>query len=116
MMRLLPAIVLIALLSFVARQWLPWWSIAPVSVLVCFGFKLSAARGFLAGFVGVWLFWFAIAWLRDWRNEHMLSARMAELFQLPGSMVFLLLGSLVGALVGGLAGWSGALLRRAVQR
>lgn len=111
-MRLIFAIVLIALLSFVAEYFFSWWSLA----VICFGiavfFRLRSGFAFLAGFMGVFLLWFVVALVRDSANDHILSSRMAQLFGLPGSMWFLLVASLLGGIVGGLAGWSGAIAGR----
>lgn len=115
-MRLLVAVVLIAVISFAAEQLLPWWIIAVVSFAVCFVLRLSGGKGFLAGFLGILILWFAVAFVRDTANEQILSSRMAELFKLPGSLLFLLVGALVGGIVGGLAGWSGALLRKSLDK
>ena len=112
MMRLLISIIIIALLAFALTCVLPWWVLAPVAFTVAFGGGLSAGRGFLAGFLGVGLMWLTVAVVRDQANEHILSARMARLFHLPGYWLFLFAGALVGGLVGGLAGWSGAVVRR----
>jgi len=111
-MRLLFAIILIALLSFAAEYFLPWWSIAVVCFCVAVFFRLQNGKAFLAGFLGIFLLWFAVAFASDIQNDHLLSSRMAQLFFLPGSLLFILVGAFVGGIVGGLAGWSGAILRR----
>lgn len=110
-MRLLLAIVLIMVLAFAATWLFPWWAIA----VVCFGvpllFRFGAAKAFLSGFAGIFLLWLLTGFFKDQANAHILSSRMAAMFQLPGSYVFLLVAAFVGALVGGFAGWSGAAVR-----
>ncbi|HRO43431.1 MAG TPA: hypothetical protein PL009_11400 [Flavipsychrobacter sp.] len=110
-MRLLLAIILIALLSFVAEYFLPWWSLAVVCFSVAAFFRFNNGKAFLAGFLGIFLLWFVAAFIKDYANEHILSSRMAQLFHLPNSIIFLFIGALIGAIVGGLAGWSGAAVR-----
>ena len=51
-MRLLLAVLLTALLSFIAGLFLPWWSIAPIAFLVALLLGLGVGRSFLAGFLG----------------------------------------------------------------
>jgi hypothetical protein len=66
---------------------------------------------FLAGFLGVGLLWLIAATLHDAANNHILSARMAVLFHLPGYGYFIMVTVFIGGLVGGLGAWTGALMR-----
>jgi hypothetical protein len=111
-MRLLVTIISIALLSGIAEYLFPWWTIAFVAFLVTAAAGLPSGRAFLAGFCGVTLLWLFVSLIIDFRNAHILSGRMAELFQLPHSFLFILVSAIVGGLVGGLAGWSGAVVRK----
>ena len=111
-MRFLVSTLLIALLSFIAGRYLPWYSIA----LVAFGVGLlipqRLLRAFGAGFLGIFLLWFLLALWLDTRNEQILSRKIAELFQLGQSSILLvLISALLGGLVGGFAALSGASLR-----
>jgi hypothetical protein len=107
-MRLLLSILLIALVSFIVTSFLPWWMIAIVCFVVTFLFRFNASKSFLAGFAGIFLLWLVVASLKDVANDHILSSRMAQLFSLSKSFLFLLVGPVVGGIVGGMAGWSGA--------
>ena len=111
-MRLLISIVLIAFLSAISEYVFPWWTIALVAFLVTVFANLSSGKSFLAGFTGVLLLWLAVALVIDFRNDHILSQRMAELFGLAHSSLFIVVAALVGGLVGGLAGGSGAVVRK----
>lgn len=111
-MRLLISILLIALVSFIATSFLPWWMIAVVCFVVTFFFRLNSGKAFLAGFAGIFLLWLVVASLKDVANDHILSSRMAHLFSLSNSFLFLLVGAVVGGIVGGMAGWSGAAAAR----
>ena len=111
-MRLLRTIILITLISAVTEYFFPWWTVAIVAFIVATESGLRAGKAFLAGFAGVALLWLVVSVVKDLRNDHILSQRMAELFQLPHSLLFILVASLIGGLVGGLAGWSGAVVRK----
>ena len=113
-MRLLVTIIIIAMLSGISEYFFPWWTVAIVAFVATAVAGLSSGRAFLAGFLGVMLLWLTISLIIDFRNDHILSGRMAELFQLPHSAIFILLSAVVGGLVGGLAGWSGAVVRKNV--
>lgn len=111
-MRFFLAVIFIAVLSAIATWFLPWWMIAVVSFIVVLLVPQKKGRAFLAGFCGVGLFWLAGALVHDLPNQHILSARMAELFHLPHYSLFILVTALVGGLIGGLSAWAAGLLRR----
>ncbi|TCZ73857.1 hypothetical protein [Flaviaesturariibacter aridisoli] len=111
-MRFLVSVLLIALLSFIAGRYLPWYSLAFVAFGVGAFVPQRLLRAFLSGFLGIFLLWFLLALWLDTRNEQLLSQRVAELLHLGQSSVLLLLVTgLVGGIVGGLAALSGASLR-----
>ncbi len=116
-MRLLLATLLIALLSFIAGLFLPWWSIAPVAFAVALLLQPGLGRGFMAGFLGIFLLWALVAFWIDVKNESVLSHKVAQLFPLGGSSLLLILvTALVGALVGGFAALAGSSLRPVRQK
>lgn len=115
-MRLVSAIVLMMVLSFAASYFLPWWSIVFVCFFVAVMFKLSGGKGFIAGFIAVFLLWLIVALVKDHANDQILSARMAELFKLGNPYLFMTVAALTGGLVGGFAGWSGALVVKATDK
>jgi hypothetical protein len=110
-MRFLLATLLIALLSYIAGLFMPWWSIALVAFIVAIVIRPSIAMGFFSGFAGIFLLWAIVALWIDIKNEHILSHKIAQLFPLGGSSVLLILvTAFIGALVGGFAAMSGASL------
>lgn len=115
-MRFLLTILLIAAGAALAEYFLPWWSLAVVAFLVALLIVLRPGKAFLAGFLAIALLWAGWALFRDLPNHQILSARMARLFGLPHSALYLVVTALVGGLVGGLAAWSGALVRQAFAR
>ena len=111
MVRFLLSVILIAVLSALAEQWLPWWAIAVVSFMVAFVANQRPGKAFLMGFLGIAIFWLVDCIMHDIANEHILSTRMAALFHLPNYALFIVVTLFIGGLVGGLSAWAGALLR-----
>src|SRR5580658_8683649 len=111
-MRFLLAVMLIVFLSAIAEWFLPWWMIAVVSFIVSLLITMKPGKAFLAGFVGIGVFWLITSLLHDVPNEHILSARMAALFHLPNYGLFIVVTVFIGGLIGGLAALAGALLNR----
>ena len=112
-MKLIVSILLIALLSFAAGLYLPWWSIALAAFIVAVLIYQKAGAAFLSGFLGLFLLWGILSWIRDVKNEGILSHKIAAIFPLGGSSFLLILvTAIVGGLVAGLASLSGSYLRR----
>lgn len=111
-MRFVLATLLIAVTSFIAGLYLPWWSIAIGAFLIAFLVPQGIGRSFLSGFAGIFLLWGGLALWIDAANESILSQKIAQLFMLGGHSILLIqVTALVGALVGGFAAMSGASLR-----
>lgn len=113
-MKFLLSMVLIAALSLAVTWYFPWWTLAIVAFGIGCWIQQSGGRSFLSGFLGISLLWLLYGLAADIRNDHILSARMAALFGLPGSWLYLLVAAVVGGLVGGMASWSGRLFRKAL--
>ena len=106
---------IITILSFVLTLFLPWYT----PFIVCFlvGFILSNKKGnnFLAGLLGIAIFWFGYALFLDIKNNHVLSNKVAVLFsdnlhtQIT-SGVLLMVTTFLGALLGGLSAMAGAMI------
>ena len=110
-MKIILAILLIAVLSFIAGLYLPWWSLAIVCFLIALLLIRHIGYGFLAGFVGIFLLWSVLSFLIDSKNESILSHKIANLLPLGGSTVLLILvTAFVGGLVGGFAAMAGSSL------
>ncbi len=105
----------IIILSTILTLFLPWYT----PFIICFlvGLVLSNRPGnnFLAGLLGVGIFWFGYALFLDVKNEHVLSNKVAELFsdslktEITGG-VLLMLTTFLGALLGGLCTMAGAMI------
>lgn len=110
-MKVVAGILSIAILAAAAEYFLPWWVIAIVPLPVTLAINKGRGASFLTGFAGIALCWLVIMLYRDIPNEHILSARMAGLFKLPGYSAFIAVVTIVGGLIGGLSGLAGGLLR-----
>jgi hypothetical protein len=113
-MRLLLSILLIAVLSFLAGMFLPWWSIAIVAFLVALLIPQRISMSFVSGLLGVFILWTIVALWIDIKNNSVLSRKVSELFKLGGSSFLLIfVTALIGGLVGGFAAMAGSSLRLA---
>lgn len=114
-MKQITAIVLTAFLAFVAGVYssLPWWSFAITSLLVAVSVHQKPGKAFLSGFLGLFLLWAGMAFLKDSANNHILSTKVAQILPLGGSyFVLILVTGIVGGLVSGLAALTGSYLRK----
>ena len=111
-MKFLVATVLTALFAFISGLFLPWWGIAIISFLVAILVHQKAGKAFLAGFLGVFLLWAALAWWIDMKNNGLLSKKIASVLPLGGNAILLILVTgFIGGLVAGLGAMSGSYLR-----
>lgn len=78
---------------------LPWWTIVPVGILAGWWLKPKPGAGFLAGF----LLWGATAFLLNYGNGGILSARVGQLFQGLGGWALVLVTGLIGGLLASLS-------------
>jgi hypothetical protein len=110
-MKFLAAIILTCLLAFIGGLFLPWWSIAIVSLLVSIILIQNPGKAFLAGFLGVFLLWGGLAVWINMKNEGILASKIASVLPLGGSaIVLILVTSFIGGLVAGFAAMSGSYL------
>lgn len=111
-MKFIFAVFLVAILSFIVGLFLPWWSIAIVSLFVIVLIPMRSGKAFLSGFLGIFILWAFLAVYIDVKNEGILSKKIAALLPLSGSsIVLILITALVGAVVGGFGALSGSYLR-----
>lgn len=111
-MKFIISILLIALLSFAAGLYLPWWSLALVAFVVAALIHQRAGKAFLSGFLGLFLLWGILAFVIDQNNDHLLSTRISELLGLGGNwFVLILITGTISGLVAGLAAMAGSFVR-----
>ena len=112
-MKLPTTILLIAVLGFALGLYLPWWSIAIAAFIVAVLIQQRPLVSFLAGFMGIFVLWFALAMLIDVRNQHILSKKIATLLPLNGnSFLLILITAFVGAIIGANAALAASFLRK----
>lgn len=114
-MKFLSAVILTALLAFATGLYgvMPWWSFAITSLIVAMAVHQKAGKAFLSGFVGLFLLWSVLAFLKDSANEHLLATKVAQILPLGGSyMVLILVTGIIGGLVSGLAALTGSYIRQ----
>ena len=117
-MKFIVAVLLTALLSFVAGIYIAWWWVfAVIAFLVSLLIHQKAGKAFLAGFLSLFLLWAGLAYWIDMKNEGILSAKIAALLPLSGSSVLLIIVTgIIGGLVAGFAAMSGSFLRSSKQK
>jgi len=112
-MKFLIATILTALLSFIAGIYINlWWFFAIVALLVALLVHQKAGKAFFAGFLGLFILWFVLAFWSDNANDGVLSVKIASLLPLGGSKwALLIVTAFIGGLVAGFAALSGSYLR-----
>ena len=93
---------------FAVQYYLPWWTIAIVALTLGYLFQNKGWLSFLAGFVGVGLLWFIVAYRIDVDSQSLLTGKINRIFPVN---VFILM-VIVGGLVGGFAALTGSLMNR----
>jgi hypothetical protein len=112
-MKFMIAILLTALTGFVAGIWLPWWEIAIVAFGVSALIPQQRRDSFLSGSLGIFFLWGILAWWIDFKNNSILSQKIAQILPLGGSSYLLILvTAFVGAIVAGFAALTASFLRK----
>ena len=116
-MKFFVSLILMALLSFVACLYLPWWSIAVCCFIVSVAFRQSSGRSFSAGFLALLLLWGGLSIWISTQNDHLLARKMsAVIFKSSNEWLMILVTAFIGALIGGLSAWAGGFVWPRVNR
>ena len=111
-MKFFVALLLTAVLAFLAGIWLPWWSLALAACVAGCLIPQTALRSFLSAFIALFLLWAGLAFWIDYSNDSVLSVRVAGLLPGPDTGLFMvLLTGLVAGIVAGLAALTGHYIR-----
>ncbi|MEP6712764.1 MAG: hypothetical protein ABJA37_10125 [Ferruginibacter sp.] len=105
-MKFIISLILIALLSFAACLYLPWWMVAVVAFMVVALIPQSAGKAFLCGFSAVFILWFALSFWMSTNNNHILAHKISLLIIKADSPYMLMI---VTGLIGGLVAGFGAI-------
>jgi hypothetical protein len=116
-MKFLVAIILTALLAFVAGLYFPWWSLAIAAFIVALLIHQKAGKAFFSGFLGVFILWAVLAMWINSKNDGYLSGKVAALLPLGGNAwLLILVTAFIGALVAGFGAMTGSFLRSSNNR
>jgi hypothetical protein len=112
-MKFIISILLIALLSFAACLYLPWWIIAVTSAIVAFAIPQKTGLAFLAGFIALFLLWAGLSFYLSSTNDNILAHKISQLFiKVDNPTALFLLTGAIGGLVAGFGSLSGRLLKK----
>lgn len=104
--------ILIAITSWILSLFLPWWSLAFPCLIFGGWLGEKAGRSFLYGFIGIGGLWLLQSLIIDFRNDGILTERIAELFSLPNGLLIVLLTVFIGGLAGGVSTLTGFLAKQ----
>jgi len=110
-MKFLIQVALTTLLSYIAEQHLPWWTISLCAAVVAIELAPSKMTAFLGGFTAISLLWMIVATSIDVHTNAILSTKIAPLLGFQSSTLLILLTGFVGGMVGGMGALSGQQLR-----
>ncbi len=111
-MKFLVALLLTALLSFIAGLYLPWWGIVIAAFSVALIVYQKAGIAFLSGFLGLFLLWTGLSFWIDSKNESIFSAKIGAILGTGNNpFLLILITGIVGGLVAGFAAMTGSFLR-----
>jgi len=111
-MKFIVALLLTALCGYAAPLFLPWWSFAITSFLVAIIVHQNAGKAFAAGFAALFFLWGIQALIADSANQHLLSAKIADILKLGSSFILLLLTAFIGGIISAMAAITGSLTRK----
>lgn len=113
-MKIITATLLTFILSFIAGIYIEfWWSFVIISFLVGLFIHQKPFKAFLSGFLGLFLLWGVLSFWIDWKNNSILSTKIATLLPLSGSPILLIIvTAFVGGLLSGTSALNGSLLRK----
>ena len=112
-MKFIISIILIALLSFAACLYFPWWSIAIVAFVVAVLIPQGAGLSFLTGFLSLFLLWGILSFWISSSNEHILAHKVSMIIlNIDNPYLLMFVTALIGGVVAGFAAITGSFLRK----
>lgn len=107
MIRFIGQLILVIAFSYASQFILPWWGVMVGSALATLLIYNKALSSFFAGFLGLGLLWFYLAYSIDTANQSLLSGKVAALFGLESGFQMVLVTALLGAIIGGVSALTG---------
>src|SRR4051812_38383705 len=80
----------------------PWWWPSLAGYLVGALRLKSPAAAFASGFAGTAGSWLTMAFCIDWRNHHLLSGRVAQIFFMTSPSQIIAATAVIGGIFGGM--------------
>jgi hypothetical protein len=115
-MKFIITAILIALLSFAACLFLPWWSIAIVAFVVAAVIPQKPGKSFLAGFLALLFLWGGLSYWISSANQHLLAHKISILLLKIDNPYYLMTATaFIGALVAGMAALTASFLRSPIK-
>ena len=111
-MKFFISILLIALLSFAASLFMPWWIIAVAAFIIAFAIPQKPRLAFVSGFMALFILWIGVSLYISSANDDLLVHKMSMLFiKTDNPILLFLLTGFIGGLVAGFGSLSGRFLR-----
>jgi hypothetical protein len=112
-MKFLVSVLLIALLSFSAGLYFPWWTIAIASFVVTALIKQSHVMSLITGFLSIFLLWSVTAFIISYNNDDILAHKVSQIIiKMDNPLMLVLMTGLLGGLIAGLAALAGSFLTK----
>lgn len=112
-MKFIVSLILMALLSFAACLYFPWWSIAIVCFIIAALIRQSPGAAFLCGFLALFILWGGLTFWISSNNNHVLAHKISLLIlKQDNPNILILLTALIGAIVAAFAALAGSLLNK----
>jgi hypothetical protein len=94
----------------------PWWTAACIAFVVILLFPAKKAiTAFFAPGLGSLCCWVMALLIKDIPNQHLLSGKIAVLFQLPSYVFLVVISGFLGFITAGLGGWTATCVIRAFR-
>ena len=112
-MRFFISLLLIAVLSYAACLYFPWWSIAIIAFAVNLFIYQKPFLSWLSAFLAIFILWIGISFIISNNNEHALAQKISILIlKMDSPALLLFITGLIGGVVSGFAALAGNYWRR----
>lgn len=111
MIRFFIVLILCAITSYFAIMIMPWWISMLLSFIILLILPMKGGKAFLAAGLGTALAYIIMSMQVDIANEHILSSKMAILFNLPSYVLMIIITAMIGAVTAGLGAWMASAFR-----
>ena len=107
-MKLMISIIVIALLSFTACLYFPWWSIAIIAFIVTALIRQTPFKAFVTGFLALFFLWGGLSLWISHNNHHVLAHRVSLIIlKIDSPPLLILCTAVAGGLIAGFAALTG---------